>query len=384
MRARARILRCGKCSRHELRGAHRGVDVVDREHEDFGARRAGSLQQFEARRIAVVHLVAEAAHEVDLRDARLQRRERNPAHAQDAADDLADAAEAGDDHAAVLALDAVELALLGLARAAARSRCVCSDISSGLTIIEIVTTITSISASDGSITRWRHCEREQHEAELAACGSANAMPRALSAEWRVTRASTYNSTNFTTTRPATSSAMRSGLLEQQADVGRHADRHEEQAEQQALERLDVGFELVTILAVGEQQPGDECAERHRHSDGVDEQRSAEDDQQGGGRECFADLRLGHDAQDRAQHVAAAEDQHGEHGESLRRRSAASACRVCVVVAEQRQDRQHRHHRDVLEQQDREAGAAVMRVELLSLRQQLQYERRRRQRQREGQ
>ena len=100
---------------HQLGRAHRGVDVVDRQHEHFGARRAGSLQQLQPRRIAVVHLVAEAAHEVDLRDARLQRGERDPAHAQDAADDLADAAEAGDDHAAVVAFDAVELALLGLA-----------------------------------------------------------------------------------------------------------------------------------------------------------------------------------------------------------------------------------------------------------------------------
>ena len=59
---------------HELGGAHRRVDVVDREHEHFGARRAGSLQHLQARRVAVVHLVAEAAHEVDLRDARLRAR----------------------------------------------------------------------------------------------------------------------------------------------------------------------------------------------------------------------------------------------------------------------------------------------------------------------
>ena len=45
--------------------------------------------------------------------------------------------------------------------------CVCSIISSGLTIIEIVTTMTSISASDGSITPIAHRQREQHEAEFA-------------------------------------------------------------------------------------------------------------------------------------------------------------------------------------------------------------------------
>ena len=47
----------------------------------------------------------------------------------------------------------------------------------------------------------------------------------------------------------------------QAEVDLRADRDEEQAEQQALERLDVGLELVAVLAVGEHHAGEERAER---------------------------------------------------------------------------------------------------------------------------
>ena len=44
------------------------------------------------------------------------------------------------------------------------------------------------------------------------------------------------------------------------------DRDEEQAQQQALERLDVGLELVAVLRVGQQHAGQERAQRHRQAD----------------------------------------------------------------------------------------------------------------------
>ena len=92
---------------HQLGGAHRGLDVIDGEHEHLGALGARGAQQVQPRSVAVVDLVAEAAHEVDvLRRSTSSAVNGMPAHAQDAADDLPDAAEARDDDAAVLALDA--------------------------------------------------------------------------------------------------------------------------------------------------------------------------------------------------------------------------------------------------------------------------------------
>ena len=43
--------------------------------------------------------------------------------------------------------------------------------------------------------------------------------------------------------------------QEQPDVDRHADRDEEQAEQQALERIDLRFEFVPVFRIGQQHAG---------------------------------------------------------------------------------------------------------------------------------
>jgi hypothetical protein len=83
---------------HERGRPHRSLDVVDGQHEQPRVLCPGRLQKLEARGIAVVDLVAEAAHEIDLLVARLQRREMHAAHRQHPRHDLAEAAVAGDDH----------------------------------------------------------------------------------------------------------------------------------------------------------------------------------------------------------------------------------------------------------------------------------------------
>ncbi len=104
-----------------------------------------------------------------------------------------------------------------------------------------------------------HCQREQHEAELARLRqcerhAACALGRVAGhARQQVQHPELHDD------QACDEQCDAARLLEQQADVGYHADGHEEQAEQQALERLDVGFELMTVLAVGEQEPGDEGA-----------------------------------------------------------------------------------------------------------------------------
>src|SRR5207245_7729028 len=57
--------------------------------------------------IPVVDLVAEAAHEIDVRLAVVEGGEGDPLHAQDACHDLPDAPEAGDDDRVVVLLDGV-------------------------------------------------------------------------------------------------------------------------------------------------------------------------------------------------------------------------------------------------------------------------------------
>ena len=93
---------------HHLRRAHRCVDVVDRKHEEIGRFGSGRAQQIQPRCIAVIDLVAEAAHEVDVRLTRIERGEFDVPGTQYARDDLPDAAEACDDDAIVLLVDSVE------------------------------------------------------------------------------------------------------------------------------------------------------------------------------------------------------------------------------------------------------------------------------------
>ena len=53
-------------------------------------------------------------------------------------------------------------------------------------------------------------------------------------------------------------SQRHGL--EQPEVGSHADRDKEQPEQQAFERLEIRFQLVSKFTVGQQHAGQEGAE----------------------------------------------------------------------------------------------------------------------------
>ena len=74
--ARARIER-GRLP-HERGGLDRRLHVVDRQHEQFRFSRLGRVQELDARGVAVIHLVAESPHEVDLLVAHVERREFTP------------------------------------------------------------------------------------------------------------------------------------------------------------------------------------------------------------------------------------------------------------------------------------------------------------------
>src|SRR5256885_6114906 len=51
---------------HDRGGLHRGLDIVDGEHEQLGPARSCGLEQLQARSVAVVHLAAEAPDEIHL------------------------------------------------------------------------------------------------------------------------------------------------------------------------------------------------------------------------------------------------------------------------------------------------------------------------------
>ena len=81
--------------------------------------------------------------------------------------------------------------------------------------------------------------------------------------WRVSRAADPDEPKLGRQETERKHGNEQGLFDEQPEVGSHADRNEEQPQQQALEWLDVGLKLVAIFAIGEQDTGYEGSERHR-------------------------------------------------------------------------------------------------------------------------
>ena len=259
LRARARIGRLGKCLRTSAAVLIDASTSSIASTNSFASRGARGLEQLEPRRVAVVHLVAEPAHEVDLLVILLDGGERDAGHAQHARHDLAVAPVARDDH-----------------RVAGPS-IVSNSGSPCRSFQRVEHPLVREERERRDQHRQRHGEHEelrggsrrgwprlrggeQHEGELAALrephGERAARRRSQSrVRARCRRSAPLSRRCMPSAAPSTASGMR----REQREVRAHPDRDEEEAEQQALERLDVGFELVPELGVGEQHAGEERA-----------------------------------------------------------------------------------------------------------------------------
>ena len=147
---------------------------------------------------------------------------------------------------------------------------------------------------------------------------------------------------------------------------------EEQPQQQPLERLDVGFDLVTVLRVRQQGPGDEGTERGREACGVHHDGHADHGQQGRRGHGLAHARARDQTEDRRQQIVA--DAHDRHDGGKRQSSAAKAHRIALDPLGEREQRHQGNQRNggqILEQQNGERGTAVPRCQLSPLLQHLQ-------------
>ena len=86
-------------------------DVVDGIHQQARVLRPRRAQQIEARRVAVEHLVAELAQQIDLLGVVIEHDGAHAVGEQQPGDDLAEAPEAGDDHRIARFVDRVVGAL---------------------------------------------------------------------------------------------------------------------------------------------------------------------------------------------------------------------------------------------------------------------------------
>ena len=137
---------------------------------------------------------------------------------------------------------------------------------------------------------------------------------------------------------------------QHAEVEAHADAHEEEAEQDAAEGLDVCFELVAEGGFREQHAGQEGAHGHGKAAELHGQRGAEDDEQGGGGHHLPRPGTGEQGEHRVEQPAAGGDQGGEREQGEADGDPVRAFRL-VPRGEDRDQGQERHDRQVLQQQD---------------------------------
>jgi hypothetical protein len=179
-----------------------------------------------------------------------------------------------------------------------------------------------------------------------------------------------------------------GRLHDLQHVHAHAHRHEEQAHEQALERLDHQLDLVLEFRLGQQQAGDQRAQRHRQSRHPAQARDAEGGQQD---QRHKHVRLpvaGEGAEQGPDHAAADQVDEGDGDGRLGHREQhlhGDVHAAAGAAARERADQdQDRHHGQVLEHQHGERGLAQRRTGIVALAQQLHDDGRRGQRQHQAQ
>ena len=198
--------------------------------------------------------------------------------------------------------------------------------------------------------------------------------------WKIL-ARQISSTDLMTIRLDDAAGEQQRIAQQLAHVDIHADGEEENAEQQPLERLDGGFDRLAVFGLGEQQAGDEGAERHGQAGLIGNDAGGDDDEQNDGDEQLGGTRVRHQPEQRPQQHAAEDDDDGNGNHGLKQRSAETfEHRTAGTRGQDRDEHQDRNDGEILGEQDGKAGAADGRGETLLVRQQFEHDRRRRQRQ----
>ena len=344
-----------------LHGAQRRIGIVDGEQQDLRAARAGRLQQVEARRVAVVGLVAEAPHGLDLRRVVVDDRGADTQAAQHAHHHLPKAAESGHDHR------------VGFADRIRRRRRVSLDALREEALVghhqqrrgQHRRNDRRVQHRDGFRGNDPACRAEENEGELAGLRQRHGEQRRIGA---VAVAEGFcdriEQDDFQRDDACSQPEDDMRNLAEETQVDRHSHGDEEQPQQQALERVDVELQLVAVFAFGEHHPGEEGAERHGQAHRVGEHRAADHQQQREADEDLAQARLGDVLQHRAHQHAPGEHQRGDEA---RRLGGVAPAEGIGLAAEEAEREQQRDHRQVLEQQHRERGLAARRLQQVLLR-----------------
>ena len=148
---------------------------------------------------------------------------------------------------------------------------------------------------------------DEHEGELAALGEREGEEVAVVGGEAEGVAEGEQDEEFDREQAGDEGEHRHGVGGDESEVDARADRDEEEAQEEALEGFEVGFELVAVFAVGEDHAREERAQRGGQADELHQQGDADDEAEGGGGEHLPQFRARDVAEEGAQGVASADD-----------------------------------------------------------------------------
>ncbi len=303
---------------HNLCRADRCFNIVDGQNESARVLNSRSFQYPQPARIAVIYLIAELINDVDLLGINVKSGKWNLGGAQHAGGDLSDAAEAGDDD---MAFEAFRQRLRGSERirpAELDERCHLAgargdegrrhDAQADDDQQEMRRRFGQRSDGGGEPD---HDERECPRLAEQQAGFERGMRRKSERPHQPVYDGGLEGEERDQGREEPA-----GMRADEAVVDPHADRHEEQAEKQALERRDVDLDLVPVFRLGEQQAGQEGAELHRRPGGPGDRGGADDGEQGCRHEHLGAAGLADQAQERAHHPSPQDQDSRDRGRGL--------------------------------------------------------------------
>ena len=196
--------------------------------------------------------------------------------------------------------------------------------------------------------------REQHEAELTALAEQQTQGQRLAPFHLERQPDAADDRRLGRDQRQRHADDEQRPLGNRRQVEHHADREKEQAEQNRSKRLDIGFQLVPIRAVGKHHARDERAQRGRQAQSLHHRRAGDDREQRGENEHLALAQIADQPEHRPQHESADQDQPGHRKYGIDGKQPPRRPGLIGRIARERgDDRDQRHDRQVLKQQDRE-------------------------------
>ena len=297
----------GKVLAGQVHNFERLLDIVDGHHQNARRGSACRAQQIQSCRVAVEHAVAKCAYRLDHFGIVVQHGGCNPLRQQHAANDLAIAAKAGDDDWRRLRLGNFRHGVRAAPGIARQQQPVHSDQQQRRDQHRQGHRAYQQRSGLGTENLGASCCLKHHKGEFAALCEQHSEHRPLLKGQLHKAGQGVNDREFQPQKAEDDSRHQRWRPEQDTKVDTHPHGDKKQAQQQTLERLDVGFQFAPVFAFGQQHAGQKSAQGHRQANGLHQRSNADNQQQRGCGKNFRCATVGNPAQQRSQKQSATQN-----------------------------------------------------------------------------